>query len=80
MLLIYAIVNRIRNPLRNKPVFNLLACPGCFAKEGEAGFHGRIELETPDWNTPSHFAPTVLLNKVIDDALQCNVVQGIARR
>ncbi len=51
--------------------------PRCFAQECEARLDGRIELKTTHGNAPSHFAPSMPLNKLIDDLLQGYAVQGI---
>lgn len=64
---------------RNEPVFNFLTRPRGFAQEREAGFHCRIELETSDRNATPHFAPTMSLDQLINDAFQGDAVQRIAR-
>jgi len=64
--------------LLNEPVFNLLAGPGGFPQERETGFDRRIQLKTADGNTPPHLAPTVPLDKLIENGLQRDAVQRIA--
>ena len=64
--------------LFDEPRFDLLACPGCFAQKRKTGFYARIELETPDWDATPHLAPTMPLDKLIEDAFQGDAMQGIA--
>jgi len=62
----------------DEPVFNFLSCPGRFTQERQTGLDARIELETPDRDAPPHLAPTMPLDKLIDNVLQRDAVQGIA--
>jgi hypothetical protein len=62
----------------DEPVFNFLSCPGRFTQERQTGLYARIELETPDRDAPPHLAPTMPLDKLIDNVLQRDAVQGIA--
>ena len=64
--------------LFDEPRFDLLACPGCFAQKRKTGLYARIELETPDGDATPHLAPTMPLDKLIDNAFQGDAVQGIA--
>jgi hypothetical protein len=64
--------------LPDEPVFNFLACPGRFTQERKTGLYARIELETPDRDATPHLAPTMPLNKLIENVLQRDAVQGIA--
>ena len=62
----------------DEPVFNFLSCPGRFTQERKTGLDARIELETPDRDAPPHLAPTMPLDKLIENVLQRDAVQGIA--
>ena len=62
----------------DEPVFNFLSCPRRFTQERQTGLDARIELETPDRDAPPHLAPTMPLDKLIENVLQRDAVQGIA--
>jgi hypothetical protein len=64
--------------LFDEPRFNLLACPRCFAQKRKTGLYARIELKTPDGDATPHLAPTMPLDKLIENLLQRDAVQGIA--
>ena len=63
---------------RNEPPFDPLARPRCFAQERETGFHRRVELKAADGDASSHFAPAMPQDKLIENVLQRDAVQGIA--
>ena len=65
--------------LRDVPRFDPLAGPGCFAQKRQTGFYARIEKKTADGDAPPHFAPAMPLDKLIENALQRDAVQWIAR-
>ena len=66
-------------PLPDEPVFHLFSRPRCLAQKREAGFHRGIELETADRDPPTHLAPAVPLDQLIQDALQRNAMERITR-
>jgi len=65
--------------LPDKPVFNLLACPWCLAQKGQAGFHCGIEEETANGNPAAHLHPAVPGHELVDDVLERDAVQRVAR-
>ena len=65
--------------LLDEPVFDLLACPRRLAQKREAGLYRRIESKRADRNPPPEFAPAMPLDELIDDVLQRDAVQWIAR-
>ena len=69
---------RFLQKLPNESVFNLFARPGCFAQERETGFYRRVELKTADGDVPSHLAPAMPLDQLIENALQRDTMQWIA--
>lgn len=68
-----------RSQFADEPVLDLGARPRCFPQEGEAGFHGRIKLETADGNAPAHFNPTMPLHELVENGFQRDAMQRIAR-
>ena len=65
--------------LADEPVFHALPRPRRFPQEREAGFHRGIELKTADGNAPSHLAPAMPLHELVENRLQRDAVQRIAR-
>ena len=61
--------------MSHKIVFDFLAGPRGFAKELQAGFDGRIFIETIDANRKSEFLETVRLDQLDQDFLECYSVQ-----
>ena len=77
-----SLVHRFRfsgSQFADEPVFDLGPRPRGFPQEGEAGFHGGIELETADGNAPAHFNPAMPLHELVQDGFQRDAMQRIAR-
>ena len=45
----------------------------------QAGFHGRVALETIDLNSSGEFLPTVVFNKLHDHTLKSDPMEGVLR-
>ena len=50
-----------------------------FAQKRETGFNSWIELKTAYGDATPHFAPAMTLNQLIENGLQGDAVQWIAR-
>jgi hypothetical protein len=63
-----------RHELGDEPVFHPLPRPRRLAQKCEAGLDRGIELKTADGNAPPHFAPTMPLDKLIENVFQRDAV------
>jgi hypothetical protein len=61
------------------PSFDTFPRPRCFSEKREAGFHARVVEKTADRNATTHLSPPIPFDQVLDDGLQRNPVQWIAR-
>ena len=61
------------------PSFDTFTRPGCFSEKREAGFYARIVEKTADRNATTHLSPPIPFDQVLDNRLQRNPVQWIAR-
>ena len=57
-----------------KPPFNFLARPGCFAQKCEAGFDAGINLKTANGNSISHLGPAMLCDQSFHYGLKGDAV------
>jgi len=62
----------------NEPVLDFFPRPWSFAQKRETGFYRRIDLKTTYGDATPHFAPAMLLNKLIEDSFQGDAVKRIA--
>ena len=58
---------------------HLLSGPGRFPQKVQAGFNGRVTLETIDLNSSGEFVPAVVINKLHDHTLKRDSMEGILR-
>jgi len=66
---------RLRD-LADEPILHLLARPGRFAQEREAGLDAGIVLETADGDAAPQPLPAMPLEKLVKDVFQRDAVQG----
>ena len=58
---------------------HLLSGPGRFPQKVQARFHGRVALETLNFNSGGEFVPAVVINKLHDHTLKRDSMEGILR-
>ena len=58
---------------------HLLSGPGRFPQKVQAGFNGRVTLETIDLNSSGEFVPAVVINKLHDHTLKRDAMEGVLR-
>ena len=58
---------------------HFLSGPGRFPQKVQAGFHGRVVLETMNTNSPGEFVPAIVLNKLHDHTLKRDAMEGVLR-
>jgi hypothetical protein len=65
--------------IRDVPSFDTFPRPRRFSEKREGGFHARVVEKTADWDATTHLSPPIPFDQVLDDGLQRNPVQWIAR-
>ena len=58
---------------------HFLSGPRCFPQKVQAGFHGRVALETLNFNSGGEFVPAVVINKLHDHTLKRDAMEGVLR-
>ena len=58
---------------------HFLTGPRCFPQKVQAGFHGRVTLETINLNSSGEFVPAVVFNKLHDNTLKSDSMEGVLR-
>ena len=64
---------------RKIQTLHFLSGPRCFPQKVQAGFHGRVALETMNFNPGVEFVPAVVINKLHDHTLKCDAMEGVLR-
>ena len=64
---------------REIQTLHFLSGPMRFPQKLQAGFHGRVTLETIDLNSSGEFVPAVVINKFYDNTLKSDSVEGVFR-
>ena len=58
---------------------HFLSGPRRFPQKLQAGFHGRVTLETINLNSSGEFVPAVVINKFYDNTLKSDSMEGVLR-
>ena len=58
---------------------HFLSGPRCFPQKVQAGFHGRVALETIKFHSSREFVPAVVINKFYDNTLKSDSMEGVLR-
>ena len=58
---------------------HFLSGPGRFPQKLQAGFHGRVTLETIKFHSSGEFVPAVVFNKFYDHTLKSDSMEGVLR-
>jgi hypothetical protein len=58
-------------------LLHLLSGPGRFSEKPQAGFNGRIVLETIDSDSIGKIIPAVVFNKLYHDGLKRDSMHGV---
>ena len=58
---------------------HFLSGPRRFPQKLQAGFHGRVTLETIDLNSSGEFVPAIVFNKFYDKTLKSDSMEGVLR-
>ena len=56
---------------------HFLSGPRRFPQKVQAGFHGRVALETINLNSSGEFVPAVVINKLLDNTLKSDSMEGV---
>ena len=64
---------------RKIQTLHFLSGPRRFPQKLQAGFHGRVTLETIDLNSSGEFVPAVVINKFYDNTLKSDSMEGVLR-
>ena len=64
---------------REIQTLHFLSGPRRFPQKLQAGFHGRVTLETIDLNSSGEFVPAIVFNKFYDKTLKSDSMEGVLR-
>ena len=64
---------------REIQTLHFLSGPRRFPQKLQAGFHGRVALETINLNSSGEFVPAVVFNKFYDHTLKSDSMEGVLR-
>ena len=64
---------------RKIQTLHFLSGPRCFPQKLQAGFHGRVTLETIDLNSSGELVPAIVFNELHDHTLKRDAMEGVLR-